>query len=175
MFPPIYLLIATLYVSSKYSHPRLSCHYAIIPVVCCAFCFWMFFSLLDSTHPALSYPLRTIQIPPLQKRPIWPLQSEIASSSSPLAVCSFYWKLDLFLVHFELFMCIFISPSDCNLGVRSWEFSPYPHCADVVPKVVPYTSEGLSKTSVQYTVLKKFSRAAQISDIKLQCVNMLPV
>lgn len=72
-------------------------------------------------------------------------------------------------------MCILSPHSDCNLRVRSWKFSPYPHSADVVPKVVPYTSEGLSKTSVQYTVLKKSSCAAQISDIKLQCVNKLPV
>lgn len=64
-----------------------SCHYSY------TFCFWMFFSLLDSTYPDPTYPLRTFQILPLQKRIIWCLYLEVVSFLSPVAVFSFYCNL----------------------------------------------------------------------------------
>lgn len=143
-----------LQVSFKYlTHPTLSCHYAIIPVVsfasgCSSLCWIPHIQII-------LYPLRTVQISPLQKSLIWPLQLEAVSFSSPVAVaCTFYGKLDLFLVHLELFICTLSPHSDCNLEVRSHEFSPCPQSADVVPKVDPYVSEGLSKTSVTMQFLK---------------------
>lgn len=159
MFPSISFLVPMLQVTPGTNKPHtfLSlCHHSS-----CILFFWIFFNSVGfRIHRSCSSFENNSNIVSSEEAN---LTSAVGNSLFLLSCsCLFYWTLDLFLVHLELFIYILSSHLDCNLKVRSHELSPYPHGANVVHKAVPYTSEGFSKTSVQNTVSKEFLKSLPV-------------